>query len=44
MTENLRVKFLFKQVAQCFQQKLYIHHWRPVCYFRDTNEGFKFGI
>ena len=45
MIEDLRVKIsFFKQVVQCFQQKLYIHHWRPVCYFRDTNKGVKFGI
>ena len=27
-----------------FYQKLYIHHWRAACYFRDTNRVFAFGV
>ena len=25
-------------------EKLYIHHWKAVCDFRDANRGVKFGI
>ena len=25
-------------------QKLSIHHWKPVCYFRDASRVFEIGI
>ena len=52
--QNLRVKRSLFQLSYTrfsiflhsiyIYQKLYIHHWRPVCFFSDTNRRFKFGI